>query len=93
MAIKSFRNKALQKFFETGSTKGINAQQAPKLKRILDKLDNAICPEDMNLPNYSLHKLEPKTAGRWAVSVNGPWRVTFEFEGEDAKVVDYEQYH
>jgi len=25
--------------------------------------------------------------------VNGNWRMTFEFEGEDAILVDYEDYH
>lgn len=47
----------------------------------------------MAITSFRLHKLEPKTAGRWAVSVSGAWRVTFEFDGTDAIVVDYEQYH
>jgi proteic killer suppression protein len=25
--------------------------------------------------------------------VNGPWCITFEFEGKDAVQVDFEQYH
>jgi hypothetical protein len=32
-------------------------------------------------------------AGHWAVSVSGNWRLTFKFEGEDAIVVDYQDYH
>ena len=47
----------------------------------------------MNLPGYRLHPLEPKNAGRWAVDVSGAWRLTFEFDGMDAIIVDYEQYH
>lgn len=31
--------------------------------------------------------------GRWAVSVNGNWRITFEFINQDAILVDYEDYH
>ncbi len=93
MAIKSFRNKALEDFFYDGTTRGINAKHAKKLGTRLDRLDAAICPEDMGLPGYRLHKLEPKSKGRWAVDVSGAWRVTFEFEGTDATVVDYEQYH
>jgi proteic killer suppression protein len=27
------------------------------------------------------------------VHVNGPWCITFEFEGGDAYRVDFEQYH
>jgi len=29
----------------------------------------------------------------FAVSVNGNWRLTFKFEGEDAHLVDYQDYH
>jgi plasmid maintenance system killer protein len=30
---------------------------------------------------------------RYSVHVNGPWCITFEFEGGDATRVDFEQYH
>jgi toxin HigB-1 len=29
----------------------------------------------------------------WANSVSGNWRLTFKFEGEDAILVDYQDYH
>ncbi|MGC2163427.1 MAG: type II toxin-antitoxin system RelE/ParE family toxin [Silvibacterium sp.] len=29
----------------------------------------------------------------WAVTVNGNWRLTFAFEGSDAILVDYQDYH
>jgi len=29
----------------------------------------------------------------WAISVSGNWRLTFKFEGEDAVLVDYQDYH
>jgi plasmid maintenance system killer protein len=29
----------------------------------------------------------------WAITVNGNWRLTFTFEGEDAVLVDYQDYH
>ena len=32
-------------------------------------------------------------AGRWSISVNGNWRVTFEFREGNAYVLDYEDYH
>jgi plasmid maintenance system killer protein len=31
--------------------------------------------------------------GHWPVSVGGNWRLTFTFEGEDAILVDYLDYH
>ncbi len=93
MAIKSFRNRALERLFVSGSTRGINPAHARKLENRLDRLDASTCPEDMDLPGYRLHRLQPRNAGRWAVDVSGAWRVTFEFDGTDAIVVDYEQYH
>ena len=93
MAIKSFRHKGLERLFVSGTTRGINPRHARKLENRLDRLDAATCPEDMNLPGYRLHRLEPKNAERWAVNVSGAWRLTFEFDGVDPIVVDYEQYH
>jgi proteic killer suppression protein len=93
MAIKSFKHKGLEDFFYDGTTKRINAKHKDKLETRLDRLDAATCPQDMHLPHYRLHPLKGKMAGRWAVDVSGAWRLTFEFEGADAIVVDYEQYH
>ena len=31
--------------------------------------------------------------GHWAVDVSGNWRMTFAFEGGDAVLVDYRDYH
>jgi len=30
---------------------------------------------------------------RWSITVNGNWRITFEFEEGNAFVLDYEDYH
>jgi proteic killer suppression protein len=37
--------------------------------------------------------LKGNLAGHWSVSVSGNWRLTFLFEGEDAILVDYQDYH
>jgi proteic killer suppression protein len=47
----------------------------------------------MGLPGLRLHPLKGSRKGIWAVWVSGNWRVTFKFEGADADVVDYEDYH
>jgi len=44
------------------------------------------------LPGFNFHRLRGKPA-RWTVHVNGPWCLTFEWDGEDAVRVDLEQYH
>jgi proteic killer suppression protein len=88
--IKSFRHKGLRAFFETGSRAGIQPHHAPRLKRQLARLDVAKSTDDMNLPGWRLHKLSD---GSWSVWVNGNWRMTFTFEGIDAVLVDYQDYH
>lgn len=88
--IKTFRHKGLQTFFETGSKAGIQPHHAARLKRQLVRLDLAASPDDMNLPGWKLH---PLTNGHWSVWVNGNWRMTFTFEGADAVLVDYQDYH
>jgi proteic killer suppression protein len=91
--IKGFRHKALERFFATGSTKGINAQHAAKLRRLLSALHTAEGPENMNLPGYRLHPLHGDRKGQWAVWVSGNWRLVFEFDGIHAVNVDLVDYH
>jgi len=91
--IRSFKHKGLKKFFHTGNRRGINAKHAPRLARILDRLDASAGPQDMNLPGYGLHELSGKEKGTWSVWVSGNWRVTFQFDGPDAIIVDYRDYH
>nr|WP_314899144.1 type II toxin-antitoxin system RelE/ParE family toxin [uncultured Deefgea sp.] len=91
--IKTFRHKGLQVFFETGSKAGIQPHHAARLGRQLIRLDQASRPEDMNIPGWRLHGLEGELAGHYSVTVNGNWRMTFVFEGADAVLVDYQDYH
>lgn len=91
--IKTFRHKGLARFFETGSKAGIQAAHAPKLARQLERLNRAKMPEDMNVPGWRLHPLGHQLSDHCSVWVNGNWRMTFTFEGEDAVLVDYQDYH
>lgn len=81
--IKSFRHKGLEDYFYKGIRKGINADHAKKLSRILDRLHAATVIKDMNYPGSGLHKLNPKTTDDakqlWAVTVTGNWRIQFLF--------------
>lgn len=59
----------------------------------LAALDTAQEASDMDLPGYRLHPLKGESAGRWAITVNGNWRMTYEFRDGNAYVWDYEDYH
>jgi proteic killer suppression protein len=90
--IKSFRHKGIATFFATGSKAGIQPKHADKLLDQLTALNISVKPEQMNVPGWQWHALTGKLQDHWAVSVNGNWRLTFAFEGEDAILVDYQDY-
>jgi proteic killer suppression protein len=91
--IKGFKHKGLEQFFKDGNKQGISPEHAKKIARILDRLDASTGPKDMNLPGYKLHKLSGQSKDVYSAWVSGNWRITFKFEGEDAIMVDYKDYH
>ena len=91
--ILSFRHKGLRKFFESGSSAGIQPHHSKRLRMLLAALDTAQSIDDMDVPGFRLHALKGTERGRWSVWVNANWRVTFEFKDGQAHVLDYEDYH
>lgn len=91
--IKSFRHKGLKAFYLSGSTAGVQAKHANRLRLILARLDGSSGPKDMDLPGLRLHKLKGGQKEFWAVDVSGNWRIIFMFEKQDAIYVDYLDYH
>ena len=91
--IISFKHKGLELFFTKSSFKGIPAQFAARIERILDRLDAAKEPKDMVLPGYKFHSLKGTRKQEYAVTISGNWRMTFEFEAQDASGVNLEDYH
>ena len=91
--IRSFRHAGLERFFFTGSKAGIQPKHARRLEEQLSVLNVAKRPEQMNVPGWKLHALKGNLQGHWAVAVSGNWRVVFSFDGEDAILVDYRDYH
>ena len=91
--IKSFKHKGLQKFFESGTKKGIQAKHTSKLRMQLTALDTAHVIEDLEIPGYRLHQLKGTRKNLWSITVNGNWRITFEFEAGNVYIANYEDYH
>lgn len=48
---------------------------------------------DLDLPTFRFHAPSGDRKGRYAITVHGNWRVTFEFENGTVKRVDFEDYH
>jgi proteic killer suppression protein len=60
---------------------------------MLDMLDFAIRPEELILDGFRTHQLSGDMDGFWSMRVNGSWRLTYRFVGEDIEHVDYRDYH
>ena len=91
--IKSFKHKGLQKYYETGSTKGIQSNHAKKLRMQLAALDTANTIEDIDIPGYRLHQLKGVRKDTWSITVTANWRLTFEFSEGNVYILNYEDYH
>ncbi|MGI4839311.1 MAG: type II toxin-antitoxin system RelE/ParE family toxin [Janthinobacterium lividum] len=92
LMIKTFQHKGLKAFYHSGTTRGIRADHARRLARMLPILDRAAIPGDVDIPGW-LHLLKGSLDGYWSVSVSGNWRLIFRFIGSDIELVDYLDYH
>ena len=90
--VASFRHKGLEELYLTGKTRRIGAEYVRKCVRILQSLEVAAEPGDMNVAGYRFHSLRCSPQ-RWSVRVTGNYRVTFGWSGENAEEVDFEDYH
>lgn len=92
--IRSFKSKGLARFWNSGDPRAVRSDLRARVQRRLTALDAARDLRELGMPGlgFGLHPLQGKPR-RYAISVNGPWRITFEWEDGDALRVDLEQYH
>lgn len=90
--IRSFRSKALKRFWDRGDRRLLPVENQERVRRQLLALDAASMPDDMNIPGFRFHGLNmvPK---RWSISASVNYRITFGWDGADAVDVDIEDYH
>ena len=89
--IENIRHKGLRKFFEGDDASKLHGS-TEKISRILDALDAASKPEEMNIRGFKFHHLRGKPQ-RYAVTVTANWRNAFGWSGENTVDVDFEDYH
>ena len=92
--IRSWRNAASRKVWE-GETpnrfRGLDFEAAIDLLLALNAADTL---RNLNpLKSVGLHKLKGTRRDQWAMTVNGPWRICFEFRAGDAYDVEIVDYH
>ena len=90
--IKSFKHKGLAELFERGRSRRVRQDLQRRCLRRLTALDQAESLTDLQVPGFNFHGLQGLPT-RYSIHVNGPWCITFEWQGSDALRVDLEQYH
>ena len=91
--IKSFRHKGLRTLFESGTARGVRADQVTRIEEILSLLSVAESMQAFSLPSLRLHPLKGKLKGFRSVTVSANWRIVFRFEAGDCYDVDLIDYH
>jgi toxin HigB-1 len=91
--IQSFKSKALADLWNKDVTKGVRPDLVKRVRAILSRLHACEHVREMSFAGSHLHPLHGAKTQRYTVSVNGPWRITFEFVDGHAIKVDLEQYH
>jgi len=92
--IRSWRNVATRKVWEgerPNRFRGLDFEAAVDLllaQSVAKALRN-LSP----LKSVGLHKLKGDRRDQWAMTVNGPWRICFEFRKGDAHEVEIVDYH
>lgn len=83
-----------RRFFEDGRRRGFRGLDYDRAMLLLDALDAAPSLEPLRVLRAArLHALSGPMRGRWAMTVNARWRVTFRFRAGDAHDVSIEDYH
>ena len=87
------KHKGLRSLHEQDNQSQVPPELAPRLKRILLRLQSATLPREANAPGFELHPLKGDRSGQWSVKVSANWRVVFRFENNEAIEVDLIDYH
>lgn len=95
MQIESIRHKALRRFAETGSTKGLPSGSVDRLRHMLAYIDAIGTADELRVPpNFGAHLLTGDRKGEWALTVNRNWRMTFRVNvAGGIEDMDLEDYH
>ena len=94
MNIRNVRHKGLERYLETGDSRGIRRDLVARIRRVLTSLGGASSPETMlGPPGWRIHQLSGDRAGTWSISVSGNWRITFDIDDGEILNLDLEDYH
>ncbi|MGA2049305.1 MAG: type II toxin-antitoxin system RelE/ParE family toxin [Terracidiphilus sp.] len=96
MKIRDFAHKGLKRLYEEDNAKGVPADAADKLRKMLAFLDAMLEEEELFLlPTWKAHKLTGDRKGTWSLTVTGNLRMTFRIDlvEREIYVLNLEDYH
>ena len=96
MKIRDFAHKGLKRLYEEDNAKGVLAESADKLRKMLAFLDGMDKEEELHsLPTWKAHKLTGDRKGTWSLSVTGNLRMTLRIDPvkREIHVLGLEDYH
>lgn len=92
--IRTWRNAASRKVFEGEHPRQFRGLDFEAALVLLDAVNVAKALTDLSpLNRVGLHRLKGSRRGQWAMTVNGRWRICFEFRDGDAHHVEIVDYH
>ena len=92
--IRSWRNASSRKVWDGGRPNQFRGLDFDAALGLLLALNVAKTLGDLSpLKSIGLHKLKGDRKEQWALTVNGPWRICFEFRKGDAYNVEVVDYH
>ena len=92
--IRSWRNTVSRKIWDGDVPNRFRSLDADAAVDLLLALNVAETLQDLSpLKSIGLHKLKDARRRQWAMTVNGPWRICFEFRDGDAYDVEIVDYH
>jgi proteic killer suppression protein len=92
--IHSWRNAASRKVWNGERPNRFRGLDVDAAVDLLLALNVAKTLQDLSpLKSVGLHKLKGDRKGQWAMTVNGSWRICFEFRKGDAYDIEIVDYH
>lgn len=92
--IQSWGNSTTRRFAEVGKSSKFRGLDTDAALELLAALEAATSLKDLSpLKSVGLHKLKGDRQEQWAMTINGPWRICFEFRDSDAFEVEIVDYH
>jgi proteic killer suppression protein len=90
--IKSWKSKALQRFFEEGDARKIDQNQKKRIAERLLVLHKARTLEEVNVPGWNFHRWSGDES-ILSIKISGNWRILFRWHKGDAYDVDLADPH